>query len=301
MKRKQINLFLIFLLAVAMLSGMRIYLPPSNISLPFCRIADQDSLFQAELYREVNTEVLPEILKQKEGYYLIPTNVAAKLFNSGLKLQFIASFATEMLYLLTDDVTIKSISDFEGKEFIVGGQGSSPDIIIRYLFAENKVTSDINYRTSPEIARFFIAGKYHNCILPQPLAEMVLESTKRKVSVFDVTGLWKKHFPESIGIPQLSLIYVGPVVHTGTSLKLIEDFNEYAVEMNTQKSESALQIKEKLGYKFSAEIVEQSIKPIHTLYGADAKQELLRYFQAIMDVSPDAIGGKIPDETFFTD
>ncbi|MBN2828717.1 MAG: hypothetical protein JXR56_00180, partial [Candidatus Cloacimonetes bacterium] len=130
MKRKKFSLVIIALSIVSYLIGADIYLPPSNISLPFFQISEKDSRYQAVLYREVNTEVLPSILKQTPGYYLIPSNVAAKLFNSGLGPRLIASFATDMLYFITDDVDIKTLADFDGKEFLVGGQGSTPDIIV---------------------------------------------------------------------------------------------------------------------------------------------------------------------------
>ncbi|MBN2829375.1 MAG: hypothetical protein JXR56_03520, partial [Candidatus Cloacimonetes bacterium] len=100
-------------------------------------------------------------------------------------------------------------------------------------------------------------------------------------------------------IPQLSLIYVGTEYLTEEAHQLVEMFKHYSIEMNTHKPESAKLIKDKLGYKFSDKIIEQSIRPINTLTGEKSKEELLRYFRAIMEVSPEAIGGRIPDEAFF--
>ena len=238
-------------------------------------------------------------MKQKEGYYLIPTNVALKLYNSGIELQYIASFATDMLYFISD-TELKTVKDFEGKKFYSGGQGSSPDVVARYLFTHFKTTPDFNYSSSPEIARFMIGGKYHYAILPQPLAQFVMDKTERELYSLNVSDLWREIFPESIGIPQLSFVYVGKEQNKVITRELMEMVEKYTGIMLEDSSATAESIKEFLGYKFPATTVEKSLKPIHILTGKSAKTELNLYIEVLMSVTPEAIGGKVPSEEFFT-
>ncbi len=283
---------------LSLLSAIEIWLPPSNIAYPFVKTCEMNEKLDYRLYRDVNTELLPVLIKQKSGLYLLPANVALKLYNSGVNINVIAGFSTDMLKILSNDEGVVSIKDLDKREFIAGGQGSSPDIISKHLFNSYEIAPNYQYGSSPEIARFFVAGKYKNVILPQPLAEFAVYKSKTEIKQFNVTDEWKRIHTDSDGIPQLVLVSINTDGLVNTD-EVLESFSKFETLMIEDKKSSANDIKELLGYKFPEEVIMRSIAPINVLKGDKAKKELNDYYKAIMALEPKSIGSKLPDEEFY--
>ncbi len=298
MMRSRFTFLIVLIVATLSLQAIELWVPPSNIAYPFAKVAETNEKINLNLYRDVNTELLPTLMKQKAGLYLLPSNVAAKLYNNGIQLDLVATFSTDMLIILSDNPEIHELKDLNGQSFYAGGQGSSPDIVSRYLFGQNAIEVDMQYGNSPEIAKFFVSGKYNNVVLPQPLASFVLNKAERPINQINLTKEWIRLNPESKGIPQLALVSI-KVESDELVESLIESFEKYQQEMNTEKKSSAVKIKKLLGYKFNDNVIEESIAPINVYTDKTAMRELKQYFKAIMKVAPKSIGSKLPDEEFF--
>jgi len=196
--RKIYQLLLLLGLTINVLA-LEILTPQAPPSIPLLNVKDLEISF----YSDVNSEVIPKILKNKTGLVMIPTNVAEKLKAKGVPLKLVGITSEGLISIISKN-DYKNFSQLENKSLYIGAQGSSPDVITRYLLNKENVSSNISYRTSPEIAKLIISGKIENAVLPEPLATMALSKNKELKRSFYLSDLWENH-NSSRAIPQVGV------------------------------------------------------------------------------------------------
>lgn len=168
--------------------------PMAPPSVPLFGIND----INVHLVQDVSTEMIPSIIKGKEGIYVLPINVGAKLYAKGIKIKFLGTTSNGLLSFVSTKA--KTFSDLNNQPLYIGGQGSSPDVITKSILTKEKVDAKITYRSSPEIAKLMITGKIENAILPEPLATMVLSKNKNAVRVVELKDLWLDKTMPQVGM-----------------------------------------------------------------------------------------------------
>ena len=64
---------------------------------------------------------------------VLPVNVAAKLYTSGIPIRLAAIVGNGMVSFLSADNTPASLSELRGKRINIAGQGATPDFLLRRL------------------------------------------------------------------------------------------------------------------------------------------------------------------------
>lgn len=251
---------LMFLLSLAIsinIFAIDIYTPKAPPSIPLLPMRDE---IKVHYYQDVNTEVIPNIIKDKGGIYMIPTNLGEKLKDKGIKLKFLGVTSQGLISIISNK-KIDSIKDLDGKNILVGAQGSSPDIISKFLFQKNNITPNITYRSTPEVAKLMIIQKGENAVLPEPMATLVLEKNSKLIRTIVYKDEWKKITSLS-GIPQVGLYTTDR--YNETNSKEIENFiHEYKKNIIDLKKDPTNFIKlaqSNFDIKLSDKGYEESIK-----------------------------------------
>ena len=209
-------LLLLFTLFQINIWGLEVAAPKAPPSVPLLGIEDID----LSLYQDVSTEGVPAIVRGKGDIYILPVNVGANLYSRGAKIRFLGATSEGLLSLLSSE--LETLSELEGRKLYIGGQGSSPDVITKKILEDNEIDTQINYRSSPEIAKLLMTGRIENAVLPEPLATMVLAKNDSVKRVEELKNLW-----DNSSIPQ-----VGIFVQEKT---LVRDEKEVEVFIETYK------------------------------------------------------------------
>jgi len=277
MKKIIASVFMIVSLAVW---GLEIDAPKAPPSIPLLAIEDININF----YQNVSTEVVPKIIRKKGELYIIPVNVAATLNNKGVDIRLLGITSRGLLSFLSKD--IEKIVDLEGKKLYIGGQGSSPDVVMKNILEKKNISPEISYRSSGEIAKLAMAGKIDNLVLPEPLATMVLSKNKNFKRVTELKDLWKGK-----EIPQVGIFVMGKVY----------DENPIEVDKIIKKYKKALERKNEV------KLLERAIEEFSLKLSIGDLEESVRYMNLTLDTGCkkyvehylDALGIKLPGDEFY--
>lgn len=279
--------------------ALTVYAPKAPPTIPLLRTAAVMQNVKVVLYNDVQSEVLPRILKENGNLYIIPSNIAAKLYNKGIPLRILGVTTLGLLYLVSADPSVKAIGDLDGRKVSIGEPGSSPDVIARFLFGKTGVKPVIVYGSTPSIAQYLIGGKVKVAVLPEPYASMVLSKNVSAKRIGDFRRIWGSVLPGSDGIPQTVL--AGKAEYIAGQKQEIEEFlRQYQESIswthNVPKTSSRFGIG-KLGLTMSAAALEKSYFFMNlTFIGGKGSRDLLNeYFKNIM------AGEVLPDERFYTE
>lgn len=288
------NLFLPLLFILSFYTySLTVYLPKAPPSLPMAKVAQNMKNLELVYYDDVNTEILPKIIKNEDALFIIPTNVGANLYNKGKDIKLISILSNGLISIISSK-DIKSFKSLNKEDIYIGGQGSSPDVISSYLFKKNSITPKVSYRESSEIAKLLITNKIDTAVLPEPLASMVLEKNKKMKRIFILKNEWTKLNKQS-GIPQVAIFGSSKVISENSVLlkNLKTNYLKTLKSINGNKKEAA---------KFSINLFQMnmgenafinSINNMNLTYISDKNKNTL------VNTYLEAINIKVPDDNFY--
>lgn len=243
-----------------------------------------------------------ELIKGNVDIAALPANVGAMLFNKGLDIKVIAVNTLGSIYILTRDSSFSSLKQLKGKTLFISGQGATPDIIAEYLTDRLKIkNASFNYKFSShsDLASALIAGYAEYALLPEPFVSSVIsaDSSIRVVVGFDSI------FETISGFS----IPMGCLVATGTFLKnrdAAEEFlREYEKSVNSiyEDRKGSAELILKYGILNNVNVAYEAIprSKIVFIRGKACEEILMRYYDIIFPFNPDAIGGILPDSSFY--
>lgn len=237
---------------------------------------------------------------------VLPINVAAKLYNSGIPLRLAAVVGNGMVSFLGSDPSIASLSDLKGKTISVAGQGATPDYLFRKLLKAAGLDPDKDLQLDyslpyPEAAVALAAGKIDFAVLPEPFSTMARLKNPAIHPLLDLGKLWTKqssmrNYPMSAFVVSAKLISERP-----EAVKSI--LGAYAASvswvLSDPKAAGALVEKSDLGLK--APIAEKAI-PLSAYVFVPAKAarpEIEALLGAFLELAPSSVGGRLPSDAFY--
>ena len=256
-----------------------------------------------------DAEYLGDIKKGDFDIAALPTNVAAKLYNSGAPIKIAAVNTLGVLYVLeaADTPAIKSVADLKGRTIYTTGQGATPEYALRYLLISNGIDPDkdvtIVYETDGSMVVADVKkGDATVVMLPEPAATNLQNVSNAKV-VLDVTEEWNKIAGEENTLMQ------GCVVVSNTfaseNKDLLDNFlDEYktSVEFVNANQEQAAEMIVSLGIlSVTKEVAKNAINGSKITYvdGDAMKTALAKLYDVLFEADATSVGGKKPDENIF--
>lgn len=261
----------------------------------------------------VNYEIVPtpdamiaKILSKEIDMATLPTNVAVKLFNKGTEIKLTSIVGYGVLYLVYQNIEVNNWEDLKNNTIYVTAKGSTPDIILRYLLAENNLTPDkdiiLDYSLEQvELSQLIIANKANIAVLPEPFVTMVLSKNKNAAIAFDLESEWAKS-KNGLSLPMTCFVATKQITENNP-MAVDEFLNLYEQSINWIKEnpEDAAELVEKLDIGMNRETAIEAIPRCNVEFtpSKEAKEAVNSYINAILDFSPEDIGGKMPDESFY--
>ncbi len=253
--------------------------------------------------------------KAAADFVAMPTNVAANLYNRGVKLQLLNVSTWGVLWMVSRDNNLKTLADFKGKEVLMPFRADMPDIVFQAL-AEKQgmdVKRDFKLRyvgTPLDAMQMLIARRADHALLAEPAVSVALRKTKSfPVSVIapelyrsvDLQQEWGRVMQRQARIPQAGIAVLGKARNdTG----LIEKFQQaYAASLawcEKQPDECGKLVASRVEM-LTPEGVADSVRVDNAVFvtAKDARPELEFFFGLLHAREPNLTGGKLPDAGFY--
>lgn len=261
---------------------------------------------------DIKVEILNEpiqvrkmVIEGTADFAILPTTMAAILYNKGLDYKLMAIPVWGTLYLFGSDLTISSWNDLKGKTINVMAKGMTPDVLFRYVLSANgidpnkDVTLDYSFPTHIDLANAVAAGQASLGVISEPLVSMVIQRNPSVVPIFDLNSEWQKI--QSVPIAQTALIVKSSLVKSNAELvnKVASSYSHSSLWVNTNPDSAAALIVN-YGILPNIEVAKNAI-PRSNLNYVDARaiaDDVNRYLRVFYQMNADIIGGKLPDENF---
>ena len=311
-------LFIVNVFAVEKMDKLIIAGPVATVSHPFFKmiqsgaLADVASKVEFRLWK--NPDELRAILLKKEAHIVaIPTNVAANLYNKKEDIKILNVSIWGILEIVSRDKNIKTIEDLKGQEIVVPFRSDMPDIVLQAIMKKAglnpKKDFDIQYApTPPDAMQMLILRRADNVLLAEPATSMAMIKTGSfplkliAPDIYRSVNLqkeWGKVFQVDGRIPQAAVAVVGKLDNQ-IAVRVEEEYKKAVSWYKNNPQEAGFLVKEYIDF-FSPKAVSLSIPnvQIEAISAMDAKEDLEKFFQILLENEPKLIGGKIPDEGLY--
>ncbi|AHW61681.1 NitT/TauT family transport system substrate-binding protein [Draconibacterium orientale] len=251
-------------------------------------------------------QVRKMMLDGTADFAILPTTMAAILYNKGLDYRLIAIPGWGTLYLVGEDTTINSWNDIRNKRVNVMAKGMTPDVVFRYLLQKNginpdkDITLDYSFPTHIDLANAIAARQAKLGVIPEPLVSLVMHKNKKLHPIFDLNLEWNKQ--QSTSIAMTAFLGSNSILKDSPQLaeQLISSYKN-SVQWVNQHPDSAATLIVKYGILPDYQVALQSIprSNLNFVRANKIQTQIDEYLKVFYDMNPDIIGGKIPDENFF--
>ncbi len=228
-----------------------------------------------------------------------PTNLGARLISTGVPYKFAATINWGNFHLASQS-SLNSLDDLDGKEIILFGQNTTPDIILTTILDHHPFEEDptMVYVDSVQTANTYLMEDHSRIAL---LAEPVLSVASRQIDALNIIDLqqeWKQITGDE-AYPQ-----AGIFVHESIPSDLVDAYLEEIKTAMVKLHEDTQKITaygEALDYPFPSAVIEAAIprSNINFMSALDSKDALEFYFERILALNAELLNNEMPDEDFY--
>ncbi|MDD3478112.1 MAG: hypothetical protein PHP32_04490 [Candidatus Izemoplasmatales bacterium] len=266
----------------------------------------------AQMYLQNNTEKYdvtvvngPDPLVAAFGsstydYIFAGTNLGAKFYAANPEYLLVAIFTLGNTFILTETDDTFDLSYLDGKEIVVYGLNSTPDIVLKYVLEQNNIDCTLTYVDSVATATsYFIADPTKIILTAEPSLSVLLQSHPN----LDIIDLQDEYATLSGGA---SYPQAGVFAKASLSNEEINDFLvdlAASIQLVNTSVEASAALGESLQFGFSATVLASAIPNNNLVYlsALDAKSSIEAYFTIIANINPVLIGGALPVDGFYYD
>jgi NitT/TauT family transport system substrate-binding protein len=287
------------------------------MAIPLAYMAVNNKLADVAETTEViiweNPDQLRAIVAGSQGDFVtIPSNTSAIFYNKGLPLKLLDISVWNITYLVTPGDDVTSFSDIKGESLVVAFEGSVPDVMFQYIAQSEGLDPqkdfELRYATDPtQAAQLLVSGQVKNAVLSEALTTAVIlqtasaEKPLRRALAFDEA--WQKAAGAGASSPIAGTVATESMFDKPEVIAAFQREYAAAVEWMLANPEEAGQLVEtelpQLGLK--AAVMTQSLQNITWEYtpALEARASLEAFYTALAELSPEVIGGKLPDDGFY--
>jgi len=256
---------------------------------------------------EKTTDALAaKVLSQEADIAIVPSNLAAQLYNKELGYHIAATGSWGSFYLISEE-NIEDLSGLKGQEITTIGKDLTPDMMLRHMLTLKELTPDeevtINYLNgATELAPNFIGGKATIASVPEPMLSMILSKKPNTHIILDFNEEWKNAYGSKNGYPQSSLIIKKEVLETynGEVKLLLKEYEASIIWANENPKELGDYAQE-LELAVNKEVLAEALTRANMKYLPikESLDDYNEFFKVLFEMQPKTIGGQIPDEGIY--
>ncbi len=232
----------------------------------------------------------------------LPTNVAAVLNKKTEgQIQILAVNTLGVIYLMSNDESISTISDLAGKTILSAGKGTTTEYVLNYILSENSLTDvTVDYASEhAEVITRAAQDGYDVVLLPEPFVTQMKAKDMGFNVVIDLTKEWK-----ALGTSELTMgcIAVRKAFIEENPEAVSAFLADYTASVNSvvENPAEAGAVIEKFDIAKAA-IASQAIPNcnITVMTGEEMKTNVSDYLAVLYSANPTAVGGELPGDDFY--
>src|SRR5690606_37766011 len=117
--------------------------------------------------------------KTPANFVAMPSNVAANLYNRGVRLKLINISTWGVLWMVSREAGLKTLADFKGKEIVMPFRADMPDIVFQALAQKQgldpKKDFNLRYVNNPlDAMQLLITRRADHSLLAEPAVSVAL-------------------------------------------------------------------------------------------------------------------------------
>ncbi|WP_242845461.1 ABC transporter substrate-binding protein [Butyrivibrio sp. WCE2006] len=250
-------------------------------------------------------ELMAGIVAGNIDIALVPANMASVLYNKTEGDVSLVDINTlGVLYCVTGDETVKSVKDLAGKTVITTGQGASPEYVLRYLLDKNEVTDcNIEFKSeATEIAAILNEDATKVAILPQPFVTVATAKNDSISVAFSLTDEWDAVSDGSKLLTGVTVVRNEFLSENADAVNVFLEDHVKSAEKAVSDVDTTAELVAEYGIIEKAEIAKKALPECNIVCISDeaAKTALSGYLQVLFDQDPKSVGGKLPEDDFYT-
>lgn len=297
------------------LDALTIHGMPSVPSVVIARLVQGGSLSAVvdkpalSIYRNVD-QLRVAVINGAAKMFGAPSYSTANLFNRGVRLRQINILTWGLVYVLSRTREIGRIQDLAGRHLLVPLRNDAPDLILRLVLLRSGMRPDKDVRiqyvgAAPEAVQLLLAGRADCALLPEPFttaAEMRAEAGGTAIHrAIDLTEAYAQATGRPARIAQAGLAVAEDFVQAHPEVVAAVHAGCLSAAQWTlaHPAEAGRLIAEQLN--LTPEIVTRSIPRFRLAVqsAADARPDMDNYFADLMEMSPDIVGGRLPEAPYY--
>ncbi len=248
---------------------------------------------------------------------IMPTNMAAILYNQGIEIQVVGTNSYGLLYMVSNTVAAAdfTLDDLKGQVLHTVGQGGTPEIVLKkvlegagleYVEDDTAVAGKVAIKYHAEgttVIGGLKQGAIHFAVLGEPAVSTALQKVGGNLAIVcDLQEKWKTAANTDASYPQTALVAKKSLIESDPLLiKLIAQYTvDCAKALKADAAPYIAELKEReatVPDTFGAEGVART--NIDPAFGATAKSDIEAYFTILKAFKAPLIGGKLPDDGFY--
>lgn len=298
------------------LDALRFFHPETlAFAAPFLLMQSSDTLNQYASSVEFDTWTTPDVLRTtlvagESEVTAVPSYVGANLANRGIDVKMAAISVWGLLWVIGPDGTEADWEQLRGQTVLIPFPNDMPDLISQYLALSNGLTPgedlEVQYFAQPpEVVSQLVAGNGTWAVLPEHVATMALMQSQQNDlglgRVFDLQEEWGNATGLGTRIPQAGIVVPTWLAEERPALlgAILDEMQQAVETVNEAAPETVSLLAEATGMP---EPVVADVIPrlnLEVVPAAEAQEDLERFYTELLTLSPDIIGGQLPDASFY--
>ena len=281
-------------------------------AISICKLIKEEenikSSYKTSYTIESNENKLLESLNKKQiDIALVPTDMAAKVYNKNSSYQICASIGQGSYYLVTSDPEVIGFnSTLINKEIAIAGESSMTDNIVKAILKKNNIDETLvkfKYtNTVPELVKTLTLGEIYTGIVPETSLTSLLYKHSGLKILASTNDAYENTFDISEGYPQFSVIVRKDFAKNNKEYvnKFLSKLKE-SIEFVNNNPLQAGAYGEELKIPIKPQILSKAIKRCNLKFIEidKFKQNYKYFFEILYNYNNEAVGGTVPDESIY--
>ena len=281
-------------------------------AISICKLIKEEenikSSYKTSYTIESNENKLLESLNKKEvDIALVPTDMAAKVYNKNSSYQICASIGQGSYYLVTSDPEVTGFnSTLINKQIAIAGENSMTDNIVKAILKKNNIDETLvkfKYtNTVPELVKTLTLGEIYTGIVPETSLTSLLYKHSGLKILASTNDAYENTFDISEGYPQFSVIVRKDFAKNNKEYvnKFLFKLKE-SIEFVNNNPLQAGAYGEELKIPIKPQILSKAIKRCNLKFIEidKFKQNYEYFFDILYNYNNEAVGGTVPDESIY--
>ncbi|MCM1533029.1 MAG: hypothetical protein NC099_00050 [Corallococcus sp.] len=300
--------FLFYACAPDSSDEIKIFLPDGAPALTVANLFSANQIGGRKVSLTITTgaDVQSKTLNGEADVVVCPTNMAATLYNKGVKYKLATANLFGLLYLVGNGEA-DDLFDLVGKVVYSIGKNNTPEFVFKKILSSNGIeyADGDTAQAGKVVIRYFGAGSEIVPLLKSGLAQYAIlgEPAVTKAGVkdlFDLQALWKDATGLEESYPQAGVFVKEELFADGKFMTaLLDALNANVTYISEHSGDVASLLtangsSDFNGTVFTADTLERC--NIRCVKASDCKAQMTAYFKAIQSVN---VGFQLPDDGFY--